>query len=162
MLHHAELEDQARESKLIDYSCSDRSGSLQNLVGIGHNELGSDSKRSHHQHFRNRSNLSSVSSRQREGGSLPSNVNASLPGSHVTFLSEYKSKAHKNERTVVNTAGSGLLANRLLGVDSVNSARDDTNLLNDTKISHTVIEIGNVEPDENRHLLAHDSLASVS
>lgn len=80
----------------------------------------------------------------------------------MTFLNEYKSATHKNERYAVNPAGSGLLANKHLVVDSVNSGRDDTNQMADTKISHTVIDIDNVEPDETRHLLAHDSLALVS
>lgn len=61
-----------------------------------------------------------------------------------------------------NTAGSGLFVNRHLGVDSVNSGRDDTNQMNDTKISHTVIEIGNDEPDERRHHIAQNSLAQVN
>lgn len=117
---------------------------------------------------------SSVSSRQREGGSLPSNVNVS--SSNVdTFFHEYnrstlKTTHCKLERNIVSSAaGSGHNTQRTaVGVDSsinfsIGHADDQSQSTNEntTKISHTVINIGEDDADETRHLLAHDSLAQV-
>lgn len=117
---------------------------------------------------------SSVSSRQREGGSLPSNVNVS--SSNVdSFFHEYnrstlKTTHCKLERNIVSSAaGSGHNAQRsTVSVDSsvnfsIGRGDDQSQQTheNTTKISHTVINIGEDDADETRHLLAHDSLAQV-
>lgn len=100
---------------------------------------------------------SSVSSRQREGGSLPSNVNSNLCPYDETFLNEFNKRKNINE----SSSGIHLSSAGAVGValrqDANGNNRDDAQL-NDNKISHTVIEI---EMDETRHLLAHDSLAQV-
>lgn len=120
---------------------------------------------------------SSVSSRQREGGSLPSNVNVS--SSNVdSFFHEYNHRTLKTthcklERNLVSSAaGSGHNSQRSsASVDSsVNFSLgrgcgdDQSQQANEitTKVSHTVINIGEDDADETRHLLAHDSLAQVS
>lgn len=179
LLQDAELEKQARDthSRYLS-SRSDRAGnrhhtrggSLQDLVECVNNEqlldgdylLSGQTRRYHHHNSRYKK-YSSVSSRQREGGSLPSNVNVSSShtfGRTNSFLNEFnKRKIHKNERNIVSTAGSGL-TNRTT-VDSVNCVRGEDIQPIETKISHTVINIGDDELDETRHLLAHDSLAQV-
>lgn len=190
LLHNAELEDQ--DSDRYPYYLSSRSdrggnrhhthgGSLQDLVESVNNEqlLDSDYLMIGRQRRLQPSNsrykkYSSVSSRQREGGSLPSNVNVST--SNVdSFFHEYnrstlKTTHCKLERNIVSSAaGSGHSTQRsVVSVDSsvnfsICRGDDQSQQTNEntTKISHTVINIGEDDADETRHLLAHDSLAQV-
>lgn len=161
LLQHAELEDQARADCYIN--CVSRSnrgsnrhtqgGSLQDLVEAARNDrlldpdfpLSGNVRR--HQHNSRQKKYSSVSSRQREGGSLPSNVNCNQCPYEDSFLTEFnkrKNKLDKVHGSSVGTAG---------GLDEVAETSPRS------AVPHTVIEI---EPDETRHLLAHDSLAMVS
>lgn len=175
LLHRTEQEDQARDSylhhRLISRSNRGSSrhhtqgGSLQDLVEAVNNELdgdflvGSQSKRLH-QHSSRHKKYSSVSSRQREGGSLPSNVNVSTSYKEP-FLNEFTKtqKSHKNERTIVLSGSGGGCG--IARQDSQGSGCRDEATTGDSKKSHTVIEIDDDDADEMRHLLAHDSLAQV-
>ena len=120
----------------------------------------------HNRHNSRQKKYSSVSSRQREGGSLPSNVNCNLCPYEDPFLIDFvPNSTKKNDKTIAqgilrqdggiclhNSAAAAITNN--IGASVQCSAEDS----NDGKISHTVIEI---ETDETRHLLAHDSLAQV-
>lgn len=118
---------------------------------------------------------SSVSSRQREGGSLPSNVNVS--SSNVdSFFHEYnhstlKTTHCKLERNIVSSSAAGSGHNSQRSVASVDSSvnfnigrgDDQSQQINENtkRNNHTIINIGEEDADETRHLLAHDSLAQV-
>lgn len=171
LLQHAELEDQARADCYINCVSSrsnrgsnrhTQGGSLQDLVEAVHHEhmldsdfaIGGQTRRHHNSRQKK---YSSVSSRQREGGSLPSNVNSNLCPYDETFLNEFNKRKTTNESSSVMHASTASTANAAVRPDVHCNNRDDTQL-NDNKISHTVIEI---EMDETRHLLAHDSLAQV-
>lgn len=192
MLHRTEQEDQQRDSYLRGHLASrsargsqrnhfhPHGGSLQDLVEAVNNEqlldsdylLAGQNKR-HHLHSRHKKNNSSVSSRQREGGSLPSNVNVSTPY-REPFLYELNSKptcgkGHKERSCGSSCSGSSSstggggsggpgLGSRQNSIGS--GCRDDIG--GDTKKTHTVIEIDCDDEDETKHLLAHDSLAQVS
>lgn len=187
LLHRTEQEDQARDSYLRGLTSRSargsnrhhthtQGGSLQDLVEAVNNEhlfdseflLAGQSKRMHQHNSRHKKNHSSVSSRQREGGSLPSNVNVSTSYKEP-FLNEFNKtaahiKAHKNERTISGSSGGSSCIGTGPGLgsrqNSVGSGcRDD--IIGDTKKNHTVIEIDDDDSDETKHLLAHDSLAQV-
>lgn len=173
MLQNAELEDQARADCYINCVSSrvnrgssrhTHSGSLQDLVEAVHNEhllepdfsIGSQTRRNHHNSRQKK--YSSVSSRGREGGSLPSNVNCNLCPHEEPFLNEFSKRNCKMDKAKGNTAPAAVVG--------ANAARQDSHCVwvgydtqpSENKISHTVIEI---ESEESRHLLAHDSLAQV-
>lgn len=143
---------------------------------VGHN-------RGRHHHNSRQKKYSSVSSRQREGGSLPSNVNVSfynLCPYEETFLKEFKPHKNKSDKqlllagatatggigNVVSCINSGV-GNSLRSSDTSGTNADDTirscgGVGGDGKISHTVIEISDHdEADETRHLLAHEVLTQV-
>lgn len=146
-------------------------GSLQDLAEVAKNidsdySCGTRNRRNHNSRTKK---YSSVSSRQREGGSLPSNVNVSncnLSVYEPPFLNEVSKKRNKTERTCSGTScasgtsgTSSTLSTCTFGHESVTSSeiKDDTHLVEE---KHTVIEIGDsIYPDETQHLLAHDSLA---
>lgn len=210
LLQNAELEDQARDTCPFFSSRSVRNnrrhqhtqgGSLQDLVdSVNSEELGGDyllsgptGRRSHHQQNSRHNTTkysSSVSSRQREGGSLPSNVNVSSSYSPAslacidTFLfSNYRSsgistkkdkdlnkKDLTNKDGTINSSSSHYYQqhqNQDQRNDCLNNnSRDEltplihtVHAVNANDKNHTIINID--EPDENRHLLAHDSLAQV-
>lgn len=170
LLHRTEQEDQARDRFYRMSSRSNRDpnrhshgGSLQDLVEAVNSEhlldgefpLVGQSKRMN-QHNSRHKKYSSVSSRQREGGSLPSNVNVSISYKEP-FLNEFNKgdKAHTNERNVgANAGGLGSRQN------SIGSGREES-AVGETKRSHTVIEMHDDDVNETRHLIAHDSLAQV-
>lgn len=172
LLHRAEQEDQARDRILYrnslrsnrgDPNRHTHGGSLQDLVEAVNTEhlldgefsLSGLSKRMN-QHNSRHKKYSSVSSRQREGGSLPSNVNVSISYKEP-FLNEYNKapKTQKNERNVGASGGS--LGSRQ---NSVGSGREE-NAVGEMKRNHTVIEMHDDDVNETRHLIAHDSLAQV-
>lgn len=147
-------------------------GSLQDLVDAVRKEHLLDNDhvgRSGGRHHNSRQKkYSSVSTRQREGGSLPSNVNCKECPYEQSFMSEFKKRKNKLEKvhgsrsavamddTEMLSTGRPLYisaaaskAASVCGVGAVESAPS----------SHTIIEI---EPDETAHLLAHDSLAQVN
>lgn len=194
---NAELEDQARDcdsNRVLSRSTrgSNRhtqGGSLQDLVETVHQEhlLETDfigQSRGRHHHNSRQKKYSSVSSRQREGGSLPSNVNVSfynLCPYEDQFLKEFKPHKIKSDKLLLAGAAaagsvSGVVGCINSGVGALRASEsaaaairesDDTIRScvggGDGKISHTVIEISDHdEADETRHLLAHDSLAQVN
>lgn len=135
--------------------------------------LGSQTRR-HQQHSRYTKNSSSVSSRQREGGSLPNNVNSSscypisafslskYPKTSIKNSGKIKTDLHDYERTLTNHHRNAVIE------DSVNYSEEPQSSVASTSAivscanekNHTIINID--DPEEARHLLAHDSLAQVS
>lgn len=197
MLHKTELEEQARDTCSFNSTRSVRSnrrhqhqqgGSLQDLVdSVNSEQLDGDyslsgQTRRHHQNSRHAKYSSSVSSRQREGGSLPCNVNASSsynPSLFTNYPSGLKKDKEINKKdgsnkdgTITNNSSSYHYNHhhhsQRIGENIINNNRDELNTLNIQTVTavnandknHTIINIE--EPDENRHLLAHDSLAQVS
>lgn len=186
-MHKAELEDQQQDTYYSSRQFRGNSrrhhtgGSLQDLVDSVNKEqlldcdyiLGSQARR-HQQNSRYTKNSSSVSSRQREGGSLPNNVNSSscypissfslckYPKVNTKNSNKTKSEIHDYERNSTNHH-----RNTFAG-DSVNYsvetqpsiATTSAIVTNSNEKSHTVINIDDL--DEHSHLLAHDSLAQVS
>ncbi|XP_055311418.1 putative uncharacterized protein DDB_G0277255 isoform X2 [Sitodiplosis mosellana] len=177
LLHNAELEDQQKDTFYSSHHFRGNSrrphtsGSLQDLV----NEqlldsdymLGPQSRR-HQQNSRYTKNSSSVSSRQREGGSLPNNVNSSSYYPVSSFsLSKYhkanaksntktKLEAHDYERSATNHHRTG---EKVSYCDEIQKsvASTSASVINANDKKHTIINIE--DPEEARHLLAHDSLA---
>lgn len=201
-----------RSNQRHHHSTTQRSGSLQDLVEAVHNELDSDytiggvgggssmQQRRHaaaHNSGRHQKKYSSsVSSRPKEGGSLPTNVNCNLY--EETFLNELNKghnvrnnnnnhNHHNHHRAAAapsapssSSTSSAVAAGAAAAPVASSStkhhqkvaAHDGTgnsgNFVwlgyepqgNESghQVSHTVIEI---ESDETRHLLAHDSLAQV-
>lgn len=153
-----------------------KSGSLQDLVDsdehLDVDYLSSGQYKRHQQSSRYTKYSSSVSSRQREGGSLPINVNhpvsfdSQFYNNRINSTNSKKSKeSHDNERTA--TAHHN--RNALTG-DSISHNRDDTAQSIATTSSlasasstndkpHTIIDIE--DPDDKSHILAHDTLAQV-
>lgn len=189
LLHKAELEDQKQDSFFTSRQYRGNSrrhphphgGSLQDLVDSVNNELiadcdymGSQARR-HQQHPRYAKNPTSVSSRQREGGSLPNNVNSSSCCTIQAFsLSKYpktntknsnrnKSDTHDYERNLTNHHRNAIIgeSENLCEEETQSSIASTSALISSAnEKSHTIINIE--EPEESRHLLAHDSLAQVS
>ncbi len=128
-------------------------GSLQDLVETVKQDqlLESDGSHSRRQHNSRQKKYSSVSTRQREGGSLPSNVNCNPYEDH--FSSDFGKRGIKNEKAILMSGSTGVTRQ-----DCFN--REDSQ--QDGKLGHTVIEIGDGDVDETSHLLAHDSLAQVN
>lgn len=186
LLHKAELEDQKQDS----YYSSSRQyrgnsrrphphgGSLQDLVDSVNNELDCDymgsQVRRHPQHSRYAKNSSSVSSRQREGGSLPNNVNSSssyplssfslskYPKSNTKNSSKNKADTHDYERNITNHHRNTVIGESASVCEETQPSIPSTSasVLSANEKTHTVINIE--DPEETRHLLAHDSLAQVS
>ncbi|XP_055614412.1 uncharacterized protein DDB_G0283357-like [Uranotaenia lowii] len=122
---------------------------------------------------------SSVSSRQREGGSLPSNVNVECPffndvGHHHATGTITKIKKRDGSKSEYGTM---LLTAPLTnaGAEEIISAvaevagnagfcggmkNTESQLIDvgGSGVSHTVIDMGELESDETQHLLAHDVL----
>lgn len=188
LLHKAELEDQQQDSFFTSRQFRGNNrrhhtgGSLQDLVDSVNNEqlldcdyMGAQARR-HQQHSRYTKNSTSVSSRQREGGSLPNNVNASSCYPISSFqLSKYpksatKSSAKKQQDTVHDYERNApnhqyhhrnpLIGDSVSYSDEVQSSIPSTSASITSDKVHTVINID--DPDETRHLLAHDHLAQVS
>lgn len=182
LLHYTEQEDQREQRERGSYfrgstSRSSRGsnrhqihqqgGSLQDLFEAANNEQSMDSdfsltsqSKQHQLGSRHKKINSSVSSRQREGGSLPSNVNVSTSYKEP-FLYElnksHSKQTHKNDRS---SGGPNIgLGSRQNSIGS--GCRDDTGGSVDAKKTHTVIKIDDDDEDETKHLLAHDSLAQV-
>lgn len=174
LLHHAELEDQAHNdyyshcvSSMSMMSGSrhpqQHGGSLQDLVDAVRADCLLDaaehsSCRGGNRHNSRQKKYSSVSSRQREGGSLPTNVNSKECPDEQSFLSEFNKRKTKLEkvhgsRSVVasDEADEAAAGDGGDGGGGSSSVRSPSS-------THTIIEI---EPDETQHLLAHDSLAQV-
>lgn len=133
---------------------------------------------------------SSVSSRQREGGSLPSNVNVDCPffnevGHHHTTGTITKFKKREGGAGVAKSDyGAMMLTAPLTSagaaeiISAVAEAAGSTGLCGGMKntesqliddcgggvvgAGHTVIDMGELESDETQHLLAHDSMQQVS
>lgn len=180
LLHKAELEDQKQDSFYSrQYRNNSRrhahphSGSLQDLVDSVNNELISDCDRRHQQHSRYAKNSSSVSSRQREGGSLPNNVNSSgssipsfslsrYPKSTTKNSSKNKADTHDYERNLTNHHRNAVIGESVSLCEETQSSIPSTSasISSASEKTHTVINIE--DPEEARHLLAHDSLAQVS
>lgn len=204
-MHKAELEDQQEDTfySSRQFRGNNRrlhtGGSLQDLVDSVNKETLFDCDIYSSQTSRIHRNLrvtkqltaqsTSVSSRQREGGSLPNNVNASIlagcyPVSSLS-LSKYpkvaaKSSAktktepiqHDYERNSTNyhrtpiSGGSSsggddgsCVTFRTLDTTQSPIASTSATQANANDKNHTIINIG--DPEESRHLLAHDSLAQV-
>lgn len=130
-------------------------GSLQNLAETDNCDgdffINSAAHRRNHRDYQNRQQKkysSSVSSRQREGGSLPCNVNVSSAYSDQIqpFLNEDNKGRTKNESFSSNHEG---------GYNRVEESQ-----LFGGKSGHTIIDI--YDQDETKHLLACESLAQVS
>lgn len=143
--------------------------------------------RRHQQNSRFTKYSSSVSSRQREGGSLPSNVNHPVSFGYVDVDSilfpKYtrgsannsgkNKESYENDRnvTTVNSSAhhschhnnrNALIAdnhNRDELAQSIATTSNSTSASSTNDKPHTIINID--DPDETRHLLAHDSLAQV-
>lgn len=174
LLHRTEQEDQQRKlyfnNQLPPRPTLDSNhhpgGSLQDLVEAVNDSdflISGQNKRHQLNSRHKKNNSSSVSSRQREGGSLPSNVNVSTT-CREHFLHEinkslsYKGGPHNKTERLSGGPHVGLGSRQ----NSVGSGcRDDIGT--DAKKTHTVIEIDDYEcdDDERKHLLAHDSLAQV-
>lgn len=186
-MHKAELEDQKQDSfypsrhhRGNSRRHHPHSGSLQDLVDSVSNELDGDymgsQARRHPQHSRYAKNSSSnVSSRQREGGSLPNNVNSSSCYPHISpfSLSKYpksnsknsnkiKADPHDYERNSTNHHRNTVISESVNVCEETQPSIPSTSALVSSAIekTHTVINIEDLE--ETRHLLAHDSLAQVS
>lgn len=129
-------------------------GSLQDLVETVKQDqlLESDGSHSRRQHNSRQKKYSSVSTRQREGGSLPSNVNCNPYEDH--FSNDFGKRGIKIEKAILMSQNTGVTRQ-----DCFNRGGDDSQ--QDGKLAHTVIEIGDSDADETCHLLAHDSLAQV-
>lgn len=188
MLERAESEDQdCDDYSFLLKSHSGRNGnrhrqqggSLQDLVESVNNEnlldsaysLNGPTRRISQQNSRYRKYSSSVSSRQREGGSLPCNVNVSANSAFLndSFLNEFSGRTSgKLDRYgTINSCGNSIVAgaNATITSSGFGAYKDishDDYSTNDTKVAHTVINIGDDDADETRHLLAHESLAQVS
>lgn len=194
LLQHAELEDQARNDCFLNcVSSMSRTGkgqgrSLQDLVEAVRMEHLVEAEQAarggRHHHNSRQKKYSSVSSRQREGGSLPSNVNCKECPYEQSFLSEFNKRKTKLERvhgsraTGVDAADElfvlGTAAQQLKAAET--AAKAATAAMAPAKAAqtsasaaaaaaggsgdhqHTIIQI---ESDETQHLLAHDSLAQV-
>lgn len=184
-MHKAELEDQQQDSfypsrhhRGNSRRPHPHSGSLQDLVDSVSNELDGDyigsQARRHPQHSRYAKNSSSVSSRQREGGSLPNNVNSSIcypiasfslskyPKSNSKNSNKIKTDTHDYERNLTNHHRNTVINESVNLCEETQSSIPSTSALVSSAIekTHTVINIEDLE--ETRHLLAHDSLAQVS
>lgn len=127
--------------------------------------MGGQSRR-HHHNSRHQKKYSSVSSRQREGGSLPSNVNNPYcnlsSGYDEPLLNEFSRQKVNNEQKYY-LAGVQAVQDMISGGGrGGGSSTYNAQNIPEGKISHTVIEIGDTDSDETRHLLAHDSLAQVN
>lgn len=117
--------------------------------------------------------MSSVSSRQREGGSLPNNVNSSSTYSLSSFpLSKYskanaknnvknKLESHDYERNPTNHHRTAFIGESVSYCEEKQPsiASTSASVVNANDKNHTIINID--DPEEARHLLAHDSLAQV-
>lgn len=187
LLHKAELEDQKRDSSFFSSSQfrgnnrrHHTGGSLQDLVDSVNNEqldcdyrLGPQLRR-HQQHSRYTKNSTSVSSRQREGGSLPNNVNVNSSSNYQisSFLSKYpkanaknsakiKSETHDYERNSTNHHRNAFMGESVSYCEEIKPsvASTSASIIQASDKSHTIINIDDLE--ESRHLLAHDSLAQV-
>lgn len=182
-MHKAELEDQKQNSFYSRQLRSNsrrhphpHSGSLQDLVDSVNNELLSDCEaRRHPQHSRYAKNSSSVSSRQREGGSLPNNVNASscctissfsplskYPKSNTKNSSKNKADTHDYDRNLTNHHRNAVIGESVSLCEETQPSIPSTSasISSANEKAHTVINIE--DPEETRHLLAHDTLAQVS
>lgn len=128
--------------------------------------------RRHQQNSRYTKNSSSVSSRQREGGSLPNNVNSSSGYPISTFLSKYpktnaknsakiKSETYDYERNSTNHHRSAFMGESVSYCEEIKPsiASTSASVIQASDKNHTIINID--DPEESRHLLAHDSLAQV-
>lgn len=124
-------------------------GSLQDLVETVKQDqlLESDGTHSRRQHNSRQKKYSSVSTRQREGGSLPSNVNCNPYEDH--FSNDFGKRGIKNEKAI--------LMSGVTRPDCFSRGGGD-----DSQQDHTVIEMGDADVDETSHLLANDTLAQVS
>lgn len=184
LLHKAELEDQKQDSFYSRHYRNRRhahphSGSLQDLVDSVNNELISDCEylgsqaRRHQQHSRYAKNSSSVSARQREGGSLPNNVDSSgypissfslsrYPKSNTKNSSKNKADTHDYERILTNHHRNAVIGESVSLCEETQPSIPSTSasISSANEKAHTVINIE--DPEEARHLLAHDSLAQVS
>ncbi|XP_031638243.1 putative mediator of RNA polymerase II transcription subunit 26 isoform X2 [Contarinia nasturtii] len=185
LLHKVEIEDQQKNTFFTTRQFRGNSrrhhtgGSLQDLVDSANNEqlldsdymLGPQSRR-HQQNSRYTKNLSSVSSRQREGGSLPNNVNSSSTYSLSTFpLSKYskgnakncaknKLESHDYERHPLSNHHRPAFIGESVSYceeSQPSIASTSASVINANDKNHTIINID--DPEETRHLLAHDSLA---
>lgn len=102
-MQHAELEEKVRADCYRNSMLSGRhpaSSSLQDLVEAVGNEYG-HGRRLHHNSRQKK--YSSVSSRERESGSLPINVNSNLSPNEASFMMEYK--RGKNKLAKLQSAG---------------------------------------------------------
>lgn len=161
------------------------SGSLQDLVEAVHTELDSDysigggggsSTMQQRRHQNNNGGRhqkkysSSVSARTYAGGSLPTNVNCNLYDE--TFLNELNkgNTTTRNNRAMPSssTVSAASTSKHNKNHQQQQHQNDGGNFVwlgyeptaaEQHQVSHTVIEI---ESDETRHLLAHDSLAQVN
>lgn len=126
---------------LQDLAETDKQDQLLESDGI----IGSHSRR---QHNSRQKKYSSVSTRQREGGSLPSNVNCNPYEDH--FSNDFGKRGIKNEKAI--------LMSGTTRQECFNRGEDPQQ---DGKPVHTVIDMEDGDADETCHLLAHDSLAQV-
>lgn len=153
-----------------------KGGSLQDLVDsddhLDVDYLSSGQSKRHQQNSRYTKYSSSVSSRQREGGSLPTNVNHPVSFDSQFFnnrinttISEKSKESRESERNATIHHNRNALAG-----DSINHNRDDiaqsnatTSIITSASSTndkpHTIIDIE--DPDDKSHILAHDSLAQV-
>ncbi|KAJ6635666.1 hypothetical protein Bhyg_14252 [Pseudolycoriella hygida] len=101
------------------------------------------------QHNSRQKKYSSVSTRQREGGSLPSNVNCNPYEDQ--FSNDFGKRGVKNEKSIL------MSGSNVTRPDTCFVRTDD--LQQDRTLGHTIVQIDDGITDDTAHLLAHDSLA---
>lgn len=166
LLQNTEREDKARVDHYIhcvqtrvtgrNSKGHTHGGSLQDLVDAVQSEhidinIGGHSRRHHTSRTKK---FSSVSTRTREGGSLPTNVNCTAGNNPEHLFPDIPRKISQIKSIDKNSLATAIVSRQ----DGNCTRSDDIQMIPDDKISHTIIEI---ESDETRHLLAHDSLAQV-
>lgn len=131
---------------------------------------------------RQKRTTSSVSSRQREGGSLPSNVNVECSffndvGHHHTTgtITKFKKREGGSKSDygtmvltapLITSAGAAELISAVAEVAGSTGLKNTESQLIDgcgtgVGSGHTVIDMGELESDETQSLLAHDALQQV-
>lgn len=133
---------------------------------------GTQSRR-HHQNSRYTKNSSSVSSRQREGGSLPNNVNSSscypissfqiskYPKTNAKSSVKTKLDAHDYERSATNHHRTAFIGESVSYCEEIQPsiASTSTSVIKGNDKKHTIINIE--DPEVASHFSAHNSLAQV-
>lgn len=136
--------------------------------------FGGHTNKPNHPRQQKAAHYSSVSSRQREGGSLPTNVNVSY-GCTVhepPFINDIKhkkkGKISKQQQQQQQDQYGGRVGPGCgvgiggIGINAITNT-DESHSINDIgrQSNDTIIDMGEFDSDETQQLLAHDSLAQV-